>query len=87
MGFPGSSVGKESACSAGSTGLIPGLERSPGERRGSPLLYSCWEIPMDRGAWWTTVYGVAESWTWLKLLNTYRDELKKTCEAQASFRN
>ena len=55
MGFPGSSVGKESACNAGSTGLIPGLERSPGERRGSPLLYSCRETPMDRGAWWTTV--------------------------------
>ena len=61
MGFPGSSVGKESACNAGSTGLIPGLERSPGERRGSPLLYSCRETPMDRGAWWTTVHGIAKS--------------------------
>ena len=31
MGFPGSSDGKESACSAGDLGLIPGLEDSPGE--------------------------------------------------------
>ncbi|KAB0345981.1 hypothetical protein FD755_024367 [Muntiacus reevesi] len=39
-------------------GLIPGLERSPGERNGSPLQYSCLENPMDRGAWQTLVHGV-----------------------------
>ena len=39
-GFPGSSVGKESACSAGDPGLIPGLGRSPGEGIGYPLQYS-----------------------------------------------
>ena len=57
-GFPHSSVGKESACNAGDPGLIPGLARSPGERNGNPLQYSCLENPMDRGAWWATVYGV-----------------------------
>ena len=36
-GFPHSSVGKESACSAGDPGSIPGLERSPGEGNGNPL--------------------------------------------------
>ena len=30
-----------------------------------PLQYSCLENPMDRGAWWATVYGVAKSQTWL----------------------
>ena len=40
MCFPGSSVGKDSACSAGDTGLIPGLGRSPGEGIGYPLQYS-----------------------------------------------
>ena len=25
-----------------------------------------WRIPMDRGAWWATVYGVTKSWTWLR---------------------
>ena len=40
LGFPGSSVGKDSACSAGDTGLIPGLGRSPGEGIGYPLQYS-----------------------------------------------
>ena len=44
-------------------GSIPGLRRSPGGGYGSPLQYSCLENPMDRGAWWATVRGVAESLT------------------------
>ena len=58
MGFPGGSDGKESACNVGNLGLIPGSERSPGKGNGTPLQYSCLENPMDRGAWWATVYGV-----------------------------
>ena len=57
-GFPGGSVGKESACNAGDPGSIPGWGRSPGEGNGYPLQYSCLENPMDRGAWWATVHGV-----------------------------
>ena len=56
------SVSKESACSAGDLGSIPGLERSPGEGNGNPLQYSCLENPMDRGAWWAAVHGVTKSW-------------------------
>ena len=41
-------------------GLIPGLGRSPGEGNGDPLQYSCLGDPMDRGAWWATVTGVAK---------------------------
>ena len=59
MGFPHSSVGKESACNAGDSGSIPGLGRSPGEGNGNPLQYSCQENPMDRGAWRATVHGVS----------------------------
>ena len=59
MGFPDSSVGKESACSAGDPGWIPGSRRSPREGNVSPLQYSCLESPMDRGAWRATVHGVA----------------------------
>ena len=62
-GFPGSSDGKESACNAGDQGSIPGLGRSPGEGSGNPLQYSCLENPLDRGALWATVHGVAKSWT------------------------
>ena len=47
-GFAGGSVGKESACSAGDTGSIPGLRRSHGRGHGNPLQYSCLENPMDR---------------------------------------
>ena len=38
-----------------------GRDISPGEGNGNPLQYSCLENPMDRGAWWATVHGVAES--------------------------
>ena len=57
--------GKESACSAGNTPLIPGPGRAPGDSSGNPLQYSCLENPTDRGAWRTTVHGVAKSGTWL----------------------
>ena len=40
MGFPDSSVGKESACNAGDPGSIPGSGSSPGEGIGCPLQYS-----------------------------------------------
>ena len=46
-------------------GLIPGSGRSPGKGNGKPVQYSCLENPMDRGAWWATVHGVAESQTQL----------------------
>ena len=61
LGFPDSSVGKESARNAGDPGLILGLGRSAGEGIGYPLQYSCLQNPMDRGAWQLTVYGVQES--------------------------
>ena len=38
---------------------------SSGEGDGTPLQYSCLENPLDGGAWWAAVHGVAESWTWL----------------------
>ena len=41
-------------------GSILGLGRSPGGGNGNPLQYSCLENPVDRGAWWATVLGVAE---------------------------
>ena len=60
-GFPCSSVSKESACSAGDPGSIPGLGRPPAEGNGNPLQYPCLENPMDRGAWWAAVHGVTKS--------------------------
>ena len=60
MGFPDSSVGKESAYSAGNLGSIPGLGRSPGEGKGYALPYSGLENPMD----WI-VHGVANNPIWL----------------------
>ena len=60
--------GKESACQCRScrdAGLIPGSGRSPGERNGNPLQYSCLVNLMDREAWWVTVHGVTKSQTQL----------------------
>ena len=47
-------------------GSIPGLGGSPGGGHGNPLQYPCLENPEDRGAWWATVHGVAQSQTRLK---------------------
>ena len=52
-------------------GSIPGLGRFPGEGHGNLLQYSCLENPMDRGAWWATVHGVAKSQTRLKQLSKH----------------
>ena len=41
-----------------------------GEGKGNPLQYSCLENPRDGGAWWAAIYGVAQSWTWLKRLSS-----------------
>ena len=59
MGFPGGSDGKESACNIVEQGSIPGSGRSSGEGNGNPPQYSCLDKPMDRGARWATIYGVA----------------------------
>ena len=45
LGFPGGSVGKESACNVGDLGLITGLGRSPGGGHGNTVQYSCLENP------------------------------------------
>ena len=60
LGFPGGSVVKNLPANAGDLGLIPGLGRSPGEGNVNPLQYFCLGNPMDRGAWWATVHGVAK---------------------------
>ena len=57
---------KEPAWNAEDPGSVPGSGRSPGERDGYPLQYSCLENPMDRGAWWAiAVHRIAKSWTQL----------------------
>ena len=71
LGFPGGSVGEESACNAGDPGSIPGRGRSPGEVNGNLLQYSCLGNCMDRGAWWATVHGISKCQTWLQQLSMH----------------
>ena len=66
LGLPWWFKYKESPYNAGDPGSIPGSGRSSGIGNGNPLQYSCLEIPMDRGAWWATVHGVAKSRTQLR---------------------
>ena len=50
----------------GEVASVSELGGSPGEGHGNPLQYYCLENPMDRGAWWATVYRITKSWTRLK---------------------
>ena len=64
MGFPGGSVVKNLPANVEDVrdvGSIPGLGRSLGGWHGNSLQYSCQENPMDREAWWVTVYRVTKS--------------------------
>ena len=80
LGSPGNSNGKKKQttakknktkktlpANAGDAGLVPGSGRSPEEGNGNPFQYSCLDNPMDRGAWWATVCGAAESRSWLQV--------------------
>ena len=59
-GFPSGSMVKNLPAKARGTRLTTGHGRFPREGNGSPLQYSCLGNPMDRGAWWATVHGVAK---------------------------
>ena len=63
LGFPGGSDGKESTCNAGDLGLIPwfGWEDCLEEGMATHSSIPAGRVPMDRGAWWVTVYGVTKS--------------------------
>ena len=65
MSLPHGSTDKDSATSstgdAADSSLIPGWGRSPGGGNGNSLQYSCLKNPLDRGAWWATVYVVAKT--------------------------
>ena len=63
IGFPGDSLVRNPPVNVGDTSSISGSGRSPREGNGTPLQYSCLENPMDGGAWWATVHGVAKSQT------------------------
>ena len=63
LGFPGGLGGKESTCSAGDLGLIPGLEGPLEEGMATHTSILAWRIPMDKGAWQATVYRVANNQT------------------------
>ena len=68
LGFPGGSDGKESTCSVGDMGLIPGFGNPLKEGVTTHFSFLAWWIPMDRGAWWVTVHRVTKSWTRLSNL-------------------
>ena len=95
MGFPGTAVVKNlpaDAGAAGDLGLIPGLGRSPEE------VMRTLKNPVDRGAWWATVHGVAKSQTGLSdwaqhsthlrvFCATSKTRLLRTTQAESCFSN
>ena len=78
-GFPDSSVGKESSCSAIDPGLIPGLERSPGDGMGYPLQYS-WASLVAQ--WVKNLPTMQE--TWVRSLG-WEDPLEKGTATHSSI--
>ena len=86
VGFPGSSVGKESTCNMGDLGLIPGLGQSPGEGNSYPLQFSGLENSMDKGAWWaTSLWGCKELDTIEQ--GTYIHMLRECCQGHSYKKN
>ena len=71
LSFPCGSAGKESTCNTGDRGSIPGLGRSPGERKGYPLQYSGLENSMG-----CIVHGVTNSRTRLSDLHFHFQQTK-----------
>ena len=63
LGFPGGSDGRESACNVGDWVRSLGWEDPLEEGIATHSSILVWRIPMDRGAWWATVQGVAKSQT------------------------
>ena len=63
LGFPGSSAGKESTCSAGDQIRFLGWEDPLEEGMAAHSSIHAWRIPVDWGVWWAIVHGVAKSWT------------------------
>ena len=81
-GFPGGASDKESICQGRrckKPGFDPWVRKSPGIGNGNPLQYSCLENFMGRGAWWSTVHGVAKSQT--EQLNTHTQRLSNEARA------
>ena len=60
LGSPDHSVVKNSPANAGDMSCIPGSGRSPAEGNGNAFQYPCVENPMDKGAWYALVHGVAK---------------------------
>jgi len=61
MGFSGGSMVKNLPVNPGDECSIARSGRYSGEMNGNPLQCSCLRDPVDRGAWWATAHGVAES--------------------------
>ena len=73
LGFPGGTSDKEATCQCRRhrrCRFDPWVRKIPWRRKWQPTPVSCLEDPMDRGAWWATVHGVAKSQTRLKWLST-----------------
>ena len=56
-----------------------------GEGNGSPLQCSCLENPRDGGAWWAAIYGVAQSWTWLRWLSSSSSSNTYICNLERCY--
>ena len=86
--FPGGpTIKKNMPCNEWDMGQIPGSGRTPRERNGNSLKYSCLENSKDRGTWWATVHGITKSWTWLSNWTTIADSLSHPDKTKSATRS
>ena len=86
--LPGKSHGQRSLAgySPRSYKELDTTEHTHGEGNGTPLRYSCLENPMDGGAWWAAVHGVAKSWTQLSDFTFTHWRRKVESESEVAWR-
>ena len=82
QGFFGDLMVKNPPANARDTSSVPGRGRSLREGKGNPLQHSCLENPVNRGAWWATVYRVAKNQTRLEQPNNNKVQLISATRSQ-----
>ena len=85
--YYGATVVKESACQCRTCGYDHWIGKIPWKGNDNPLQYSCLGNPMEGGAWWATIHGVAKSQIWRRDWEQHNKPPKKTTMFIVTFQS